>query len=104
MVLAGVKINSAAYCKLLSEGLFPWLEDQSSSLRKKIMFMQDNAPSHSTKATKQYLASLGFKDNLMLWPLNLPDINPIENFGPLLTEKFMLMVRNLLRNKNYGRP
>ena len=61
MVPAGVKINSAAYRELLSEGLFPWLEDQSLSLRKKIMFMQDNAPLHSAKATKQYLASFGIQ-------------------------------------------
>ena len=56
-VPAGVKINSAAYCELLSEGLFPWLKDQSLSLRKNIMLMQDNVPSHSAKATQQYLAS-----------------------------------------------
>ena len=32
-VPAGVKINSAANCELLSDGLFPWLEDHSLSLR-----------------------------------------------------------------------
>ena len=48
MVPAGIKINFAADCELLSEGLFPWIEDQSLSLRKKI---QDNSLSHSAKAT-----------------------------------------------------
>ena len=51
IVPAGVKIDSAAYCELFSEGLFLWLDDQSLSLRKKIAFMQNNAPSHSAKAT-----------------------------------------------------
>ena len=51
MVPVGIKIDFAAYCELLSEGLFPWVEDQSLSLRKKIMFMQDNSLSHSAKAT-----------------------------------------------------
>ena len=70
MVPAGVKINSAAYCELLSGGHFPWFEDHSLSLRKKIMFMQDNAPSHSAKATQQCLASLGFKDNNLMFKPN----------------------------------
>ena len=81
----GLKSTSAAYCELLSEGLFPLLEDQSLSLRKKIMFMPDNAPSHSAKATTQYLASLGFKNNnLMIWPPNAPDLNAIENFWSII--------------------
>ena len=85
MVLAGVEINSAAYCELLSERLFPGLEDQFLSLQKKIMFMQDNALSYSAKATKQYLASLGFKDNnLVIWQQNSPDLNPIVNFWPII--------------------
>ena len=85
IVLTNVKINSAAYCELLSEWLFPWLEDQSLSLRKKIMFIQDNVPSHSAKATQQYLALLWFKDNnFMIWPPNLPDLNPTDNFWSII--------------------
>ena len=99
MVLAGVKINSAVCCELLSDGLFPWLEDQSLSLRKTIMFIHDNAPSHSAEATKQYQAPLGFKDNnLLIWPPNFSDFNQLKIFGSSLREKYMPMIGNLHRN------
>ena len=80
MVREGVKINSANYCALLDECLVPWLHDQTLERRKKLVFIENNAPSHSARAPKKFLASLGFKNqNLMVWPPNSPDLNPIEN-------------------------
>ena len=55
----GVKINAASYCDLLDEVLVLWLDKQTLALCKKLVFMQDNAPAHSARVTKQYLADLG---------------------------------------------
>ena len=88
MVHDGVKINSANYCPLLDDCLVPWLDDQTLGLRKKLIFMQDNTPSHSARAMKEYLAALGFKNkNLMMFTPNSPDLNPIENFWPIIKRK-----------------
>ena len=50
--------------------------------------MQDNAPSHLARATKEYLPSLWFKNQkLMVWPPNFPDLNLIENFWCIIKRK-----------------
>ena len=83
-----VKINAASYCDLLDEVLVPWLDNQTLALCKKLVFMQDNAPAHSARVMKQYLADLGIEDkNLMIWPPNSPDLNPIENFWSIIKHK-----------------
>ncbi len=47
---------------------------------KKIIFMYDNAPSHDAKTTTEFLTLLGFVTKIpMVWPLNPPDLNSIEN-------------------------
>ena len=49
--------------------------------RKRVIFMQDNAPSHAFTHTKEFLRANGFSGTrLMDWPSASPDLNPIENY------------------------
>ncbi len=41
------------------------------------IFQQDLAPAHTAKSTKSWLNDFGVLD----WPVNSPDMNPIENLG-----------------------
>ena len=44
---------------------------------RSLLLMQDNAPSHSARATKTELSRRGI--NLLPWPPFSPDLNPIEH-------------------------
>ena len=77
----GVKVTSAAYCNLLNESLVPWLDVLPLSLLRDFVFLHDNAPSHSARATQAFLATLGIQDEkLMIWPPSSSDSNKTEIF------------------------
>ena len=76
----GTEITADAYIAFLKEYLESWLKRHKITFRRTIIFMQDNAPSHSAHKTTEYLQTLGFcGPRKMNWPANSPDLNPIEN-------------------------
>ena len=62
----GVKLNSVNYCAFLAQNFKPWLLAQNEDRKEKLIFMQDNAPSHASKYSKTWLGDEGFiNDSLM---------------------------------------
>ena len=58
----------------------PWYYKQNLAKKKEIILMQDTAPSHSSKFTKEYLANRDLmEDQDHGWPPNSADLNPIES-------------------------
>ena len=65
-------MDAALYQEVLRDHLVPFMERHGTT-----MFLQDGAPPHRAKSTKAYLATLPYE--IIKWPGNSPDLNPIEN-------------------------
>jgi len=61
-----------------------FLNKKSKSAIKKMIFQQDGASCHTSKATRDFLASTGL--TVLSWPANSPDLNPIENIWAILKQ------------------
>ena len=68
----GEMMNSTNYLKCLEEKLIPFMEIHGTT-----KFLQDGAPCHKAKRVMDYLKSQRFE--VIDWPGNSPDLNPIEN-------------------------
>ena len=68
----GKTMNSARYIMTLEEHLLTHMHVLGTSI-----FMQDNAPCHTSRKTKKWFVDAELE--VLEWPGNSPDLNPIEN-------------------------
>ena len=68
-------INGTKYRQIFEENLLQSAKDLG--LRWRLMFQQDNDPKHAAKATLEWLQNNNV--NVLEWPSQRSDLNPIEN-------------------------
>jgi hypothetical protein len=75
-------MNDKRYLKVVQHHLLPFMK-----VHKSTWFLQDGAPCHTFKLMEGRLKEMKKEFQMMDWPGNSPDLNPIENCWSLMKYK-----------------
>ncbi|KAK3546515.1 hypothetical protein QTP70_026370 [Hemibagrus guttatus] len=69
------RMNGAMYREILNKNLLP--SARALKMKRGWVFQHDNDPKHTARATKEWFRKKHFQ--VLEWPSQSPDLNPIEN-------------------------